>query len=157
MAQKKTSKKTAKKKPDAAELSRDSDIEKVRVEKEVPVSMNREESERQAHALASTTIKIKAIQDKIAEFAAKHRKELRDLRKDEQRLATAIDTGKVMRAIKCTEVRDYKLNQLRYVDDNGVEVAPAEPMPPEMRQKTIFDAPPAGDRVDVDDDEDAEE
>lgn len=134
----------------AAAKSTPDDVDRVRVEKEVPVSMNREEGDRLAHSLASTTIKIKTIQDKIAEFAAKHRKELRDLRKDEQRLATAIDTGKVMKSIKCWLVKDYRTNTLRYEDDAGASVAPDEVMPAEMRQKTIFDVPPEGPRVEVD-------
>lgn len=133
------------------------DIERVRCEKEVPVSMNREEGDRLAHSLASTTIKIKAINDEIAQFAADRRKKLRDLRRDEQRLANAIDTGKVMKSIKCWLVKDYRTNTLRYEDDAGATVAPDEVMPAEMRQKTIFDVPPEGPRVEVDEEEEPDE
>lgn len=155
MAKAKTAK-AAKPKKDAVP-TRSDDIERVRISKEVPSAMNTEEAVRQAHALASTTIKIKAIQDKIAEFASKHRKDLRELRKEEQRLATAVDTGKVMRAISCFQVRDYRTNTVRYEDENGEKVAPDEVMPAEMRQKTIFDAAPEGERVEDDEIEDGEE
>ncbi len=157
MAAKKTAAKKTKKKPDHEELSRDSDIEKVRVEKEVPVSMNREEGDRLSHQLAAANIKIKSIEDEIAQFASDRRKKLRDLRKDVQRLASAIDTGKIMKPLKCWQVRDYRTNQLRYVDDTGAEVAAAEAMPAEMRQAQLFDEPPGGERLDVEDEEDAEE
>lgn len=160
MAPRKTAapkKKGSKKKPDAAELSRDSDIEKVRVEKEVPTSMNREEGDRLSHQLADANIKIKAIEDEIAQFASDRRKKLRDLRKDVQRLASAVQSGKMMKPLKCWMVKDYRTNTLRYVDDNGVEVAPSEAMPAEMRQRELFDEAPAGERVDVDEEEDAEE
>lgn len=158
MASKKTAAKKTKKKPDAAELSRDSDIEKVRVEKEVPVSMNREEGDRLSHQLADTVVKIKAIEDEIAQFASDRRKKLRELRKDEQRLASAVQTGKVMRPLECWLVKDYRTNTLRYVDDSNASVAPDEAMPAEMRQRELFDAPPGGERLDVDDEEgDAEE
>jgi len=133
------------------------DTEKVRVEKEVPVSMNREEGDRLSHQLADANIKIKAIEDEIAQFASDRRKKLRDLRKDVQRLASAVQSGKMMKPLKCWLVKDYRTNTLRYVDDAGLSVAPDEVMPAEMRQKTIWDEAPPGERVEVDEEEEAEE
>lgn len=160
MAPKKTAapkKKGSKKKPDAAELSRDSDIEKVRVEKEVPTSMNREEGDRLSHQLAAANLKIREIDEAVKAYAKAQRRERNGLVKDVHRLSSAIETGKMMKPLKCWMVKDYRTNTLRYVDDAGVEVAPSEAMPAEMRQRELFDEAPAGERVDVDEEEDAEE
>ncbi len=149
----------ASKKEAAAAQTRDSDIERVRVKKEVPVSASTADAQRMSLEHAKVTIQIAAINDEIGEFMSTRRKKLRDLRKDDLRLANAVNNNTVMRTIECIELRDYKLNQLRYVDPNDEtkELLPPVVMPPAMRQKTIFDQPPPGERVDTEEEEEQEE
>lgn len=145
----------SKKKATDEAVTRDSDIEKVRVEKEVPMPMSSEEFTRDAMALAGVQGKISELDTKFAEVATKHRKDTRELRKESVRLTSAINNRRVMKSITCIQIRDYALNQVRYVDpkDETKEVLPSEPMPPAMKQRQLFDEAPAGERVDVEEDD----
>lgn len=155
---KSTPKRKSKPKPDHEALSRDSDIEKIRVTKDIFVPADTDELGRLSLQHADVTLKIEKLETELAEYAAGIRKKLRDLRKEDRRLAKAVQSRTVVRAVELLEVRDYKLNQVRYVDpkDESRELAPAEAMPAEMRQRTIFDEPPTGPRVDVDEEEEPE-
>lgn len=154
-----TPKKTkgAKGKKAQAELAKSDDIERVRIEKEVLVPASAEEVSELGLEHANVTLKIKAINDEIAEFSTSRRKKLRELRKDELRLANAVQSKTRLKRVKCFEVRDYKLNQVRFEDEHGTEIAPAEVMSPEMRQRQLFGEGDGASAKPVDVDEEEEE
>ena len=149
-------KKRSKKNGDSPELLRDRDIERVKVKKEVPMSANPDEAQRMSREHAKVTLELKAIEDEIAEFMSKKRKRRRELKKEDIRLATAIDNNVVMKTIECVEERIYATMTIRWVDEKG-NVLDTKAMPPEMLQKTMFEAPPAGDGVEAEEEEDDEE
>lgn len=140
-----------------AELAKSDDIERVRIEKEVLVPASPQEVGDLALEHAQVTLKIKAINDEIAKYMTDKRKTLRDLRKDELRLATAVQSNTRLKRVACWEVRDYKLNQVRFEDDAGKEIATAEVMSPEMRQRQLFGEGDGGGAKPVDVEEEEEE
>ncbi len=151
-------KKGAKKKPTKAEQTAahvaSDDIERVQVWKDVPQIAEAQEAQRQAHELAKVTLELKQHETELASFGADKRKKMRPLRKEQQRLANAVDGNTIMKRMHVYEVRDYKLNQCRYVASivDGKE-GPAVPgldpvvMPVEMRQRTLFEGDADGPRV----------
>lgn len=159
MASKKSTSTSTKKKGKSAaketpELLRDRDIQRVKVEREVPVSVDRDETDRLAHGLSNVTLQIKAIDDEIAAFTSDKRKKRRELVKEQQRLANAVNTGKVMRVVDCVEERIFATMTIRVLGPKG-ELLEEKAMPAEMLQRDFVAEAEAGDRVDVDDDDDA--
>lgn len=158
--------KGAKKKPTKAEkndaLLKSDDIERVRVEKDVPQIASAIEAQRMSHELAKVTLELKQHETDLAAYGAEKRKKMRPLRKEQQRLAQAVDGNTIMKRVSVVEVRDYKLNQLRYEgltdegEPDGKPVPGLEPvvMPAEMRQQQLFES---GDDVRVAAEEDEEE
>lgn len=112
--------------------------DKARCEKEITVPADDKAFGGLAMRHAAVTIEIKAVAEKAAAEAAMHRAKLKELRQEEIQLAKSVSTKTITRTVSCFEVRDYRLGQIRYEDDNGIEVAPPEPMPAEMREKTRF-------------------
>jgi hypothetical protein len=115
------------------------DIERVRVEKEIQVAASASEIGSLALDHAKVTIAISALLDEIAAFSTARRKKLRELRKEELRLANAVTSNTTTKLISGFEIRDYRLNQVRFEDEAGRELAPAQPMPAAMRQRQLFD------------------
>lgn len=138
------------------ELASDRDVKRIRVEKDVPMSASTEEVQRMSLEHAKVTLKIQAINDEIAKYMSGHRKTLRDLRKEDLRLAQAINNNVVMKRVKCTEERIYTTMTIRWVDDNGT-VLDTKPMPPEMVQKDWIDDLPDGERLEADEESEEEE
>lgn len=112
--------------------------DRARCEKEITVPADDKAFGGLAMRHAAVTIEIKAVAEKAAAEAAMHRAKLKELRQEEIQLAKSVSTRTVTRTVSCFEVRDYRLGQIRFEDDNGIEVAPPEPMPAEMREKTRF-------------------
>lgn len=152
-------KKLTKAEQTAAHVASD-DVERVRVTKDVPQIADAATASRQAHELARTTLQIEKIEADLREAATKARKEMKPLKKERARLAASVENNTVMRRMNVVEIRDYKLNQLRYEDADGKPVPGLEPvvMPAEMRQKTLFGEGGTGEgprvAAEEDDDED---
>lgn len=146
--------KAARKKPEApTEENRDDMIEKIRISKEVMIAASPEEIQSAGMALAKVDTREREIEEEIRKFVKPLRKEQKKLEKERAELARSITSNTVKRMVSCFEVRDFRLNQIRWEDDDGKEICKSEVMPAEMRQQQLFDDDGAEPRVEVDEED----
>lgn len=146
-------KKAPRAKPTAAELAKSTDIERVRVEKDFPVAMNHEESERASLRQAKVQLEIRMHETELAAYAGEKRKKLRELKKEAQELAQRVDSNTRIQPVSCWEERVFRQNLVRYVDDAGTVISERPMKPGEFDQRTLDAALADAERVDVGDDE----
>ncbi len=146
-------KKVPRAKPTAAELARSTDIERVRVEKDFPVAMNHEESERASLRQAKVQLEIRQHETELAAYRSGKLAKLRELKKEAGELAQRVDSNTRLEMVSCWEERIFRQNLVRYVDSAGTVISERPMKPGEFDQRTLDAALADAERVDVDEDD----
>lgn len=107
------------------------------IERELPIKLTEDGQEGRGHELAMIINERSAIETALAEFTTGKRKRLREIRKREKELASAIEAGVELASVPCEERMIFSTNTVEVVRLDTKEVVERRPMTADERQTSI--------------------
>ena len=108
------------------------------MKRELPVPLTAEEKSEAEGKIAVLVVERDAIQTELDALGAKHRKRLREIKKEESRLARERTTGTKLAQVEVEEVKNFETNTVKIVrKDTGAQIEERAMTAKEREQLTL--------------------